>query len=68
MSYVNIYTDVTLELIDFCLFWILSNKCMVLALSAWCLTTVLTIFQLYRDGQFYLEEETRVPCENHLSA
>jgi hypothetical protein len=24
-----------------------------------------TIFQLYRGGQFYLVDETRVPVENH---
>jgi hypothetical protein len=36
---------------------------MVLVLLAWCLSTLLTIFQLYRDGQFYLEEETEVPVK-----
>jgi hypothetical protein len=32
----------------------------------WCLTPLLTIFQLYRDSQFYwLVVETRVPGESH---
>jgi hypothetical protein len=31
----------------------------------WVMVFNTTIFQLYRGGQFYLAEETRVPRENH---
>jgi len=31
-------------------------------------TTLVTLFQLYRGGQFSLVKETGVPCEDHRSA